>query len=92
MTLSMDKFGRILIPKKVRAALNLHPGSALSLELSEDSRRAYIEAEQPNEPKLRIDELGIPTVFFDTEETMKYDFVEAIRKDREHRGLSGEAE
>ena len=92
MVLSIDKFGRVLIPKKVRTALNLHPGATLTLEFSENSRRAYIEAERTEEPALVVDEYGIPTFVFDSQEVMKYDFVDAIRTDREQRGLQAPEE
>lgn len=92
MTVTIDKFGRILIPKNMRNAMNLSPGSRLSLELTEDSRRAYIEVPQVIEHKLIVDEYGIPTIHVNTNETMRYDFVDAIRKDRNERGTSRSAE
>ncbi len=36
MELTLDKFGRILIPKGVREELGLRPGSTLHLETHED--------------------------------------------------------
>jgi AbrB family looped-hinge helix DNA binding protein len=92
MVLTIDKFGRVLIPKRVRQALNLRPGTSVNLEISEDNRRAYIEAPTSSEPELVVDEFGIPTFFFDTEDVMKYDFAEAIREDRARRGLSDSQE
>lgn len=32
MELTLDKFGRILIPKEIREELGLHPGSSLQIE------------------------------------------------------------
>lgn len=92
MTVTLDKFGRILIPKSMRTALNLKPGTRLSLEYTKNSRRAYIEVPLAIEHTLVVDEYGIPTVHGNTDEIMRYDFVDAIRKDREERGASRSAE
>jgi AbrB family looped-hinge helix DNA binding protein len=35
-TVTIDKYGRITIPKKMREALHLTPGTRLQLELFED--------------------------------------------------------
>lgn len=35
MNVTLDKFGRILIPKRIRNRLGLKPGIALSLEVTE---------------------------------------------------------
>jgi AbrB family looped-hinge helix DNA binding protein len=34
--LEMDRFGRVLIPKKLRDALDLRPGETLAVELEGD--------------------------------------------------------
>jgi AbrB family looped-hinge helix DNA binding protein len=42
MTVAMDKFGRILIPKKMREELHLHPGEPLDLEIENGTLRVSI--------------------------------------------------
>lgn len=79
--LEMDKFGRVVIPKKVREALNLRPGSKLRADLSH--RTFTLEAEaRPYE--IRYDEQGWPTVHFSQAAPLPADFdpVRDIREDR----------
>jgi AbrB family looped-hinge helix DNA binding protein len=87
MTVTLDNFGRILIPKKARQLLQLNPGSSLKLEIQEDRSATLTALPEQKPPVLTVDEYGIPTFVFDTDEVMTYDFVEALRKDREQRGL-----
>ena len=42
MTVAMDKFGRILIPKKIREELQLHPDEPLDLEIENGTLRVSI--------------------------------------------------
>jgi AbrB family looped-hinge helix DNA binding protein len=45
MTVVMDKFGRILIPKKMREELHLHPDEPLDLEIENGTLRVSIAAQ-----------------------------------------------
>lgn len=79
--LEIDKFGRVIIPKKIREALNLRPGSKLRADLS--YRTLTLEAEaRPYE--IRYDEQGWPTVHFSQGAPLPADFdpVHDIREDR----------
>jgi AbrB family looped-hinge helix DNA binding protein len=42
MTVAMDKFGRILIPKKMREELHLQPDEPLDLEIENGTLRVSI--------------------------------------------------
>jgi bifunctional DNA-binding transcriptional regulator/antitoxin component of YhaV-PrlF toxin-antitoxin module len=42
MTVAMDKFGRILIPKKLREELHLYPDEPLDLEIENGTLRVSI--------------------------------------------------
>ncbi len=64
MTVKMDKFGRVLIPKAIRKAKGIEPGDELELH-TDDERTPYIELR----PKARynpiIDQSGVlPVVTF----------------------------
>ncbi|GAA5503041.1 hypothetical protein Dxin01_02790 [Deinococcus xinjiangensis] len=59
--LEIDKFGRVLIPKKVREALNLRAGSKLKADLS--GTALTLEAEAPRY-EIRYSEGGWPVVHF----------------------------
>ncbi|MCH7826888.1 MAG: AbrB/MazE/SpoVT family DNA-binding domain-containing protein, partial [Bacteroidetes bacterium] len=48
MVINLDKFGRIIIPKKFREHLGINFGS--SLNISEDGKRIVIELVQKQEP------------------------------------------
>jgi AbrB family looped-hinge helix DNA binding protein len=87
MTVTIDTFGRILIPKKVRKLLRLSPGTCLTLEVRNNNTALHAKVPERPSPELVIDEFGIPTYVFDTDETMDHDFVTALRKDRQERGL-----
>ena len=86
MTVTLDKFGRILIPKAIRERLGLRKGSTLELELDDGRQLATIRPIPEKGPTKVTDEYGIPTFVFDTDEVIRYDFVRAIKEDRE-RGL-----
>ncbi|MCH7724016.1 MAG: AbrB family transcriptional regulator [Bacteroidetes bacterium] len=55
MVTTLDKFGRVLIPKKFREHLGI--GSITSLNISEDGKRIVIELVQEKEPL--VDKDGI---------------------------------
>lgn len=43
MTLKVDKFGRVLLPKAIRRALALQANGALEVRLDEKRRKLYLE-------------------------------------------------
>ncbi len=48
MVTTLDKFGRVIIPKKIREHLGIHLGTTLNI--SEDGARIVIEPVQEKEP------------------------------------------
>jgi AbrB family looped-hinge helix DNA binding protein len=59
MLATLDKFGRILIPKKVREHLGIRPASALHIK--DDGKRIIIEPIKEEEPIVEKDGLLIFT-------------------------------
>lgn len=80
--LEIDKFGRVLIPKKVREALNLRAGSKLKADLS--GTALTLEAEAPRY-EIRYTETGRPIVHFydDTPWPAERDFLKEARDERD---------
>ena len=74
---TLDRFGRVLIPKKVRAELGLSAGDALEIESRDDG---IVIKPLQDEPQL-VDKEGV--LVFSGASTG--DIVEAIRKHREER-------
>lgn len=85
----IDKFGRILIPKKIREAKGYVNDTELSIIMEPHSEFLTIApvVQQTARPELIVDEFGIPTFVFGTKEVMDYDFTEAIKKDHSERGI-----
>lgn len=86
----IDKFGRVLIPKKIREAKGYESGMELNIVM--EPRAEYLTItpviKKTSRPKLVVDDLGIPTFVFGTNEVFDYDFTEAIKKDQEERGVN----
>ena len=74
MVTTLDKFGRVLIPKKFREHLGI--GSNTSLNISEDGKRIVIELVQEKEPL--VDKDGI-LVFTGKLDNKKSRFIQNFR-------------
>lgn len=85
MTTTIDKFGRILIPKAIRKELGLEPGSSVDLLPSSYDQGIILRVTREVTPKLVLDSLGIPTFHFATDKVCTIDFVAAIKEGREER-------
>jgi bifunctional DNA-binding transcriptional regulator/antitoxin component of YhaV-PrlF toxin-antitoxin module len=78
-TLEMDKFGRVLLPKKLRTALHLQPGGKLRFHL--EGERLTVMSE-PVQATVRI-ENGFPVIEFPGEVDFSGDAVTEARAERE---------
>lgn len=63
MELTIDKFGRVLIPKPIRSRLNLLPGSKVLLQVNEEERSLSLQTEEfPVEQKIVYTDWGFPII------------------------------
>jgi bifunctional DNA-binding transcriptional regulator/antitoxin component of YhaV-PrlF toxin-antitoxin module len=83
----IDKFGRILIPKKVREAKGYICGTELSLVMEPETEAITLQPkEKKREPYVIMAEWGLPLIVYPdgpSEQTMST--VEMIAEDREER-------
>lgn len=85
MEVTVDKFGRIVIPKSVRDLLGLKAGTELHLEVTEHEAGERTIALRPTQEKpLLIDEEGL-LVYTGTLQVENVDVVEHLRAAREER-------
>ena len=85
MVITLDKFGRIIIPKRFREHLGINFGA--SLNISEDGKRIVIELVQKQEPV--IDKDGI-LVFTGKLDNKNNDFIKNDRNQQMHKLLKNE--
>lgn len=85
MVTTLDKFGRVIIPKKFREHLGI--SSDTSLNISEDGKRIVIEPIQQKEPVVYKD--GI-LVFTGKLDKTKNDFIQNDRNKRMKKLMSDE--
>ncbi len=85
MITSLDKFGRVIIPKRLRQYLGIGAGSKINI--SEEGKRIVIEPLEEKEPI--IDKNGI-LVFTGKIESSPEDFIQNDRRKRMNKLLNGE--
>ena len=85
MITTIDKFGRIIIPKKFREHLGISFGTTLNI--SENDGRIVIEPVQDNNPV--VDKDGI-LVFTGKLDNNRSDFVHSDRNKRIHKLLTND--
>jgi bifunctional DNA-binding transcriptional regulator/antitoxin component of YhaV-PrlF toxin-antitoxin module len=85
MVTTLDKFGRVIIPKRFREHLGINFKSTLNI--SEDGKRIVLELVQEREPV--VDRNGI-LVFTGNLESPKSDLLKSDRNKRMHKLLTNE--
>jgi bifunctional DNA-binding transcriptional regulator/antitoxin component of YhaV-PrlF toxin-antitoxin module len=85
MLTKLDKFGRVIIPKRFRERLGINIKSTLNI--SEDGKRIVIEIVQEKEPV--VNKNGI-LVFTGDLEDKKNDLIKSDRNRRMHKLLTNE--
>ena len=88
VTLEVDKFGRVLLPKKLREALHIGPGGKLHAHL--EGERLTVTPE-PREATVRMED-GFPIIEFAGEVSFTGDPVAEVRAERERELLERLAE
>jgi len=86
MEVTIDKFGRILIPKKVRQALNLQMGQSLTLTINADKESVSIRPlATPSLTRIKTTPLGLPIISrsLSTHQVSMPDMVSFIKESRE---------
>ncbi|MEL7161298.1 MAG: AbrB/MazE/SpoVT family DNA-binding domain-containing protein [Bacteroidota bacterium] len=82
MEVTIDKFGRVLIPKKVREQLGLYPGVRLSLRTDEPNCSLQLVAGELPTPRLEWED-GLPIIRTYMPAPPSFDVVEFIKRGRE---------
>ncbi len=85
MVTTLDKFGRVIIPKRFREQLGINSKSTLNI--SEDGKRIVIELVQEKKPV--VDRNGI-LVFTGNLEDKKSELIKSDRNKRMHKLLANE--
>jgi bifunctional DNA-binding transcriptional regulator/antitoxin component of YhaV-PrlF toxin-antitoxin module len=85
MVTTLDKFGRVIIPKRFREHLGINFKSTLNI--SEDGKRIVLELVREREPV--VDRNGI-LVFTGNLESPKSDLLKSDRNKRMHKLLTNE--
>lgn len=88
----MDKFGRILIPKKIREAKGYEYGMELSLVMEPETSTLRMEPVEKQEPYLEMMPWGLPVIRWPNGKVPDYDPVKMIAEGREIRSrvIAGE--
>lgn len=85
--MKIDKFGRILIPKKIREAKGYVCGTELSLVMEPETTGLLLEeiVEKNTEPYVEITDWGWPVIKFPNQEKVDFDVVSFIKEGYEER-------
>lgn len=63
MTLTIDKFGRVLIPKTLRQILGIEPGDELVVEIAPDAPHIKLTAKpKPDDVQVIYTDWGFPVI------------------------------
>lgn len=84
MEVTIDKFGRILIPQKVRKLLGFTPGKTLHFATDLETKTIELSlGQEEGEVSVKMDEFGFPVVDNGPSYPVDLDTVALIKEDRE---------
>ncbi len=82
MTITIDRAGRVVIPKEIRDRLHLQPGSELEIEVSGEE----ITLQAPTAETRLVEKAGV--LVFDTQTESEIEIASFINEQRSHRSLA----
>ena len=85
VTVKMDKFGRILIPKKIREAKGYEYGMELSVLMEPETNTLKIKPAEEVKPYIEMMPYGLPVVRWPDDRKFDFDIVADIAEEREIR-------
>lgn len=80
MEVTIDKFGRILIPKKVRELLHLEAGQALNFKI--ENNQILLRKKAQVDVIVTTSELGLPVIHTAKQDVEHIDILASIRETR----------
>ncbi|NBC07987.1 MAG: AbrB/MazE/SpoVT family DNA-binding domain-containing protein [Bacteroidetes bacterium] len=84
MEVTIDKFGRILIPKKIREALGLKSGQTLELVVDRYTRRLNVKLPaDPEQAKILVEDSGLPVIQNGTAGQQTFDTIQFLKGTQE---------
>lgn len=84
MEVKIDKFGRILIPKKIREELGLKAGQRLELSCVSDTDNIYLAAADVATPDdIEVTDFGLPVLHNGKNEEGEFDNAAFMKETRE---------
>ena len=85
-TVKLDKFGRLLIPKRIRVSQGWEPGVEVHLQVNESTKVVELHPTTPRTMAwAEIDKDGWPIIKYPEGASLDYNVVEAIKEAREER-------
>ncbi len=86
MRATIDKFGRVLIPKKLRDEAGIDNGTEFELEFDPFSNSIILKQFPAVQPYVEYTEWGWPVIMYQEEEKVDFDIKNFINEGHEERG------
>lgn len=86
MTATIDKFGRVLIPKKIREAASIKEGMEFELVIEEFTNFILFKPIQKELSRIEYTEWGWPVIIYPDEEKVDFDLKQFTNDGYEERG------
>ena len=86
MKLKVDKYGRVVLPKKLRLHLNAETGSEIEVAIDEQTGQVTLTPIVQGKTWIEVTDWGFPIIHYDGPvEKTDIDIVEFIKEGREER-------
>ncbi|MBC6995844.1 hypothetical protein QWY85_17485 [Neolewinella lacunae] len=87
MKVTVDKFGRILIPKKLREAGGIEAGSVFEIEMDDSTHSLFFKLVPEVLPHVEYTPWGWPVIVYPDPSVVNFNLKEFINTGYEERGL-----